>query len=78
MSDLESYHLYQEALDFTEKFNEPIGFSDYSPTAQGDHLQIRQNNTILYLLIKLHQLLDIIETKNKTPENKDISELIDK
>ena len=58
---------YNQALKETEKYLEhPVGFSNYDSPKEDSKIIIRQNNTILHLLIQ------ILENQNSQQNNKDI------
>ena len=57
---------YNKALQETEKYLEhPIGFSNYESPKEDSKIIIRQNNTILQLLV---QILNKIDTKDRNKE----------
>lgn len=57
---------YSKALEETEKYLEhPIGFSTYNSPKEDSKVIIRQNNTILHLLV---QILNKIDNKERSKE----------
>ena len=73
---------YLEALTITKRLlDPPEGFSTYTATLKADEITIKQNNTILQMLLQLFNKLEQIEIrikyleKEKAADNK-IDELI--
>jgi len=52
--------VYSRALKETTKYlNPPVGFSDYETPKEDSNIIIRQNNTILQLLIQIIEKLEV-------------------
>lgn len=74
---------YQKAVKYTSQFNtqiKPEGFSTYVSASQAETVIIRQNNTIIAILLEINERLDKL-LKGKTaeqPQQSGIEELITK
>ena len=70
---------YLGALEETKKLlDSPVGFSTYNASSKVDEIIIKQNNTILQLLVQLHNKLEQIDRRIKIlDEEKNSKEKID-
>ena len=70
---------YLEALSETKKLlDPPEGFSTYHATSRADEVIIKRNNTILQMLVQVHNKLEQIEKRIKyLEEKKDFNNKID-
>ena len=60
---------YLEALDETKKLLDPlVAFSNYNASSKADEIIIKQNNSILQILIQLHNKQEQIERRIKIRE----------
>ena len=63
--EIESNPIYKEALDRGRIYLEnPEGIASYKAPSESDKIIIRQNNTIILLLLSLHNKIDKIENTN--------------
>ena len=81
MNDLCQQPSYTKALKFAGSIQpDPQGLSDHQPSSKSDQIIIKQNNTIIVLLIELNKKLDKItkekEVIKEQPKNTEIEELI--
>lgn len=81
MNDLCQEPLYLKALKFTASIQpEPQGLSDHQPPGKSDQVIIKQNNTIITLLLELNKKLEKLikekEVIKEQPLNSEIEELI--
>ena len=52
---------YSKALEKSRNYrSEPEGLSKYIPSSQTDKILLKQNNTIIELLLDLHKKIDIL------------------
>lgn len=64
---------YLEALSNTKRLlDPPEGLSSYNATSKSDEVIIKQNNTILQMLLQLFNKLEQIETRIKYLEEEKI------
>ena len=63
--EIESNPVYKKALDLGRIYLENIeGRTSYKAPSESDKIIIRQNNTIILLLLSLHNRIDKIENTN--------------
>ena len=63
--EIESNPIYKEALDRGRIYLEnPEGITSYKAPSESDKIIIRQNNTIILLLLSLHNKIEKIENTN--------------
>ena len=76
---LETEKLYEH---YTKQGKEPVGLSPFDSSSLSDSLTVKQNNTIIILLIKILEKLDIILGKSHTIQHiqitKDLEDITNK
>lgn len=61
-----------------EYHSDPIGLTNESATSRGDNIQIRQNNVIIILLIKLLRKINMLSPRPESNEkiNQDLEKIM--
>jgi len=79
MSDIELDPIYEEALKLTERIQpNPEGLTSYIPQGKADQTIIKQNNTLIILLLEINKKLDkIIKEKEIKTEIPKVDDLIE-
>ena len=82
MIDLVESETHKEAIKLIEKrITLPSDYKDFSPSSKSDQIIIQQNNTIIALLLQLHNKIDKNskeKLKSKSIDTTGIEELIEK
>lgn len=61
---------YKKALENTHRYRNPVGFSNHVTANNSETIIIRQNNTIIELLLEIDQKIDrLLKEKEKLSVN---------